>query len=159
MRTLVLLLIVIAVVGSRAQGRETALPKPMVTGLKMPESVAVGPDGRIFVTEIGDFDKDGDGRVMVIKNGEAVPFATGLDDPKGMVAHLEWLYVADKTKVWRIDRKGNATIFAPANAFPTTPLFLNDITVDPESGILYVSDSGDLKGKGALSIASPPRAW
>ncbi|MFM7150651.1 MAG: hypothetical protein ACKO23_12485, partial [Gemmataceae bacterium] len=29
--------------------------------LKNPESVAIAPDGRVFVTTIGEFDKDGDG--------------------------------------------------------------------------------------------------
>src|SRR5262249_40788225 len=72
------------------------LPKPMVTGLVNPESVCVGPGGRIFVTTIGEFDKDGDGAVMVIENGKAVPFVTGLDDPKGMAVFQKWLFVADK---------------------------------------------------------------
>src|ERR1700722_2685367 len=91
-----------------ADAREKNLPKPLITGLKNPESVAVGTDGRIYITEIGEFDKDGDGRVLVIQDGKAIPFATGLDDPKGLASHLEWLYVADKNKVWRIDRKGTA---------------------------------------------------
>ena len=92
-----------------------ALPKPLVTGLKNPESVAVGSDGRIYVTEIGEFGKDGDGRVMVIVNGKAVPFATGLDDPKGMVAWQKWLFVTDKKRVWRIDHTGKAKVFAAAS--------------------------------------------
>ena len=47
-------------------------------------------------------------------------------------------------------------LFVPANAFPTPPLFLNDITADPESGMLYVSDSGDLKGhNGAVYSITP----
>src|SRR5437868_1271885 len=68
-----------------AAAQEKKLPPPLVTGLKNPESVAVGLDGRIYITEIGEFNKDGDGRVMVVQNGQAVPFATGLDDPKGIV--------------------------------------------------------------------------
>jgi len=158
MRILVVLLIALSGFVSRiADAHGMELPKPLVSGLKMPESVAVGTDGRIYVTEIGELDKDGDGRVLVIQHGQAVPFATGLDDPKGLAAHLEWLYVADKNKVWRIDRKGAATLFAPANAFPTTPLFLNDIVVDQESGIVYVSDSGDLKGKGGAVYRITPK--
>ena len=123
------------------------LPNPLVSGLKNPESVAIGPDGRTYISEIGEFGKDGDGRIMVIVNGKAVPFATGLDDPKGMVAWGNSLFVTDKKRVWRIDRKGKAHVFAAEKAFPAPPLFLNDITVD-ENGILYVSDSGDLAGEG-----------
>jgi glucose/arabinose dehydrogenase len=135
------------------------LPKPFVTGLKNPESAAVGLDGRIYVTEIGEFGKDGDGRVLVIdKDGKAVPFATGLDDPKGMVSFQTSLFVADNKRVVKIDKTGKVTVLADEKAFPTPPMFLNDITADPEVGfdseskqlfhLLYVSDSGDLKGAG-----------
>ncbi len=124
-----------------------ALPKPMVTGLKNPESCCVGLDGRVYVTCIGEFDKDGDGAVMVIENGAAKPFATGLDDPKGMVAFKQFLFVADKKRILRIDPKGKVTVLADAKAFPVPPMFLNDMAVD-EYGTLYVSDSGDLKGIG-----------
>lgn len=124
------------------------LPKPTVTGLKNPESVAVGANGRVFIGEIGEFGKDGDGRILVLdKAGKAVPFATGLDDPKGMVFWFKWLFVTDNKRVWRIDEKGKKEVFAAKSAFPREPLFLNDIAVD-EQGILYVSDSGDLKGNG-----------
>jgi glucose/arabinose dehydrogenase len=123
-------------------------PKVLVKGLKNPESVAVGSDGRIYVSIIGEFGKDGDGSIVVIKGTEAVPFVTGLDDPKGLASFQKWLFVADNNRVWRIDLKGKKELFAPPTAFPTQPLFLNDVVVDQESGILYVSDSGDLKGKG-----------
>jgi glucose/arabinose dehydrogenase len=123
-------------------------PAPIIKGLKNPESVTVASDGRIYVTEIGEFGKDGDGRVMVVdKDGKATPFATGLDDPKGIVAFQNVLYVADNKRVLRIDNKGKVTVLADEKAFPTPPLFLNDICVD-ESGTIYVSDSGDLKGNG-----------
>jgi glucose/arabinose dehydrogenase len=141
-----LILIGTFVGGSAVAGDQ--LPKPMVTGLKNPESVAVGMDGRIYVSEIGEFGKDGDGRIVVIdKSGKATPFATGLDDPKGIVYWQKSLFVTDNKRVWRIDEKGNAIVFAAKEAFPIEPLFLNDIAVD-EKGVLYVSDSGDLKGKG-----------
>src|SRR5688500_13806587 len=99
------------------------LPKPLVTGLKSPESVC-GGQGAIYVTEIGEFGKDGDGRVSVIKDGKAVAFAEGLDDPKGIAATGEALYVADKTKIVKIDFKGKVSEFADAKKFPTPPMFL-----------------------------------
>ena len=133
-------------------------PKPMVEGLKSPESVAVGPDGTIYVSEIGEFGKDGDGRIVTIKNGKIVPFVDGLDDPKGIVVFSKWLFVADVTKVLRIDLMSRKVeLFAPANAFPTPPMFLNDITADPESGTIYVSDSGDLKGHGGAVYRISPQ--
>jgi sugar lactone lactonase YvrE len=130
--------------------------KPIVEGLKNPESVAVGPNGRLYVSVIGEFDKDGDGSVVVVENGKVTPLAEGLDDPKGLAVTAQFVYVADKKKVWRIG-KGKADVFVPANAFPTEPLFLNDIVVDPESGTLYVSDSGDLKGGGGAVFRITPQ--
>ena len=61
------------------------LSPPLITGLKNPESVAIGRDGRMFVTVIGEMGKDGDGGVMIVKPGKTQPYATGLDDPKGLV--------------------------------------------------------------------------
>jgi glucose/arabinose dehydrogenase len=155
MKKLIALLLVL--LGFAPVSRAAALPRPLVTGLKNPESVAVGSDGRIYISTIGEFDKDGDGAIMVVQDGKAVPFATGLDDPKGLAAFQNLFFVADKTKVWRIDAKGKAEVFAPAAAFPTSPLFLNDLVVDPESGILYVSDSGDLAGKGGAVYRISPK--
>jgi gluconolactonase len=126
-------------------------------GLATPESVLVGPGGRLYVSEIGGFGKDGDGQVSVIgKSGNAEPFAKGLDDPKGLAIVKGTLYAADKTRIWKIDKAGNATVFVKAEDFPQPLLFLNDLVADG-SGNLYVSDSGDLEkgGKGAIFKISP----
>ena len=56
-----------------------------ISGLKMPESVVQGQDGKIYVSEINGFGKDGDGQITVIENGKARVFTSGLDDPKGLV--------------------------------------------------------------------------
>lgn len=136
------------------------LPAPLITGLVAPESVTIGPNGKMYATQIGEFGKDGDGSVVVIENGKATPVATGLDDPKGIVAFRQWLYVADNKRVLRIDVGGKGPVktdlFAPANAFPIEPLFLNDIAADPESGMLYVSDSGTTKGEGGAVFRITP---
>ncbi len=122
--------------------------------------MSIGPDKRIYITTIGEFDKDGDGAVMVVEDGKAVPFATGLDDPKGMVWAGGFLFVADKKRVWRIDRKGKAEVFVSADKFPVPPIFLNDIEVVPGGfpfgGFsLYVSDSGK-DGKGGAVYRIDP---
>ena len=138
-----------------AAAAEPPKPKLLVEGLKNPESVAVSPQGRIFVSEIGGFDENGDGTVVEIVAGKAKTFAKGLDDPKGLACYKDLLFVADKQRVWKIDAAGKATVFAAASAFPTPPLFLNDLTIDGK-GALYVSDSGDLKGgRGAVFRISP----
>jgi glucose/arabinose dehydrogenase len=145
-------------ISSYATAQDKKLPTPLVTGLKMPESVCVANDGRIFVTAIGEFGKDGDGRVMLIDKGKAVEFAKGLDDPKGIVAWAGVLFVNDNKRVIRIDNKGNTSVYVDEKAFPNPPQFLNDICVD-ERGTLYVSDSGDLKGNGGCiyRISSAPK--
>jgi len=128
-----------------------------ITGLATPESALIGPDGRIYVSEIGGFGKDGDGKVTAIgPDGKATPFASGMDDPKGLAAIGKTIYVADKTRIWKIDAKGTASVFVKADDFPLPLLFLNDLTVD-RSGNLFVSDSGDIEkgGKGAIFKVTP----
>lgn len=136
------------------------LPAPLVEGMKNPESVTIGGDGRIYITSIGEIDKDGDGTVFVIEKGKAVPFATGLDDPRGITAYQKWLYVADRQRIRRIDAKGKVEDHVAATAFPAPPTMLNDVAVDQESGTLYVSDSGNRENKGGAvyRISSPKKA-
>jgi sugar lactone lactonase YvrE len=128
-----------------------------VKGLASPESVITGPDARLYVSEIGEFGKDGDGKVTVIgKSGQAEPFAKGFDDPKGLAASKDAIFVADKTRIWKIDLQGHASVFVKAQDFPQPPLFLNDLAID-SGGNLYVSDSGDIEkgGKGAIFKITP----
>ena len=139
-----------------AAAAEPPKPKLLVEGLKNPESVAVSAAGRVFVSVIGGFDKNGDGTVVEVVDGKAKTIAKGLDDPKGLACWKDLLFVADKKRVWRIDAAGKATVFAAADAFPTPPLFLNDLTVD-EHGNLYVSDSGDLQGGGGAVFGISPQ--
>ena len=156
LRYLLFALLLLAAPAARA----AELPKPAVEGLVNPESVAVGPGGKLYVSVIGEFDKDGDGSIAVIDGGKAKTFVGGLDDPKGIAFFQNWLYVADKTKVFRINvgaKEPKADLVADAAKFPVAPKFLNDVAVDPESGTVFVSDSGDLKGAdGKVYRLTPP---
>ncbi len=123
-------------------------PLQKITGLKTPESVVQAKDGRIFISEIGEFGKDGDGQItMIDKSGKRSVFANGFNDPKGLAVIGINLYVADKDKISKISPDGSASVFAAASAFPVKPQFLNDLEADPQ-GNLYVSDSGDIMGSG-----------
>ncbi len=124
------------------------VPQPLVSGLTNPESVCYDLTGRLFVSEIGERNKDGDGKVTLIENGQAKPFATGLDDPKGLIFYKDALYVTDKTKIVKIDVEGKTSVFAAAEAFPAMPMFLNDIAVEEKYEVMLVTDSGDRQGKG-----------
>ena len=124
----------------------TAHSSKTLSSFALPESVVSMPDGRVFVTEIGEFGKDGDGQVTIINtDGTREVLATGLNDPKGMDYWNGNLYIADVNKVVKVDMTGKVTTVADTKDFPTKPVFLNDIEIDGQ-GNLYVSDSGDEKG-------------
>ena len=121
-----------------------------VTGLKTPESVVQAKDGNIYISEIAEFGKDGDGQISKVdKDGNVTVFATGMDDPKGITAIGEKLYVADKNRVLEVNKDGTWQVYGAQMAFPGTPVFLNDVVAD-KLGNLYVSDSGDLKSGGQI---------
>ncbi|HZV62271.1 MAG TPA: SMP-30/gluconolactonase/LRE family protein [Methylophilaceae bacterium] len=126
------------------------------SAFKMPESVAVAKDGKVYVSEIGEFGKDGDGQISVLSSdGTPGVFAKGMDDPKGIYFHGDTLFVADNKRVLKVGPDGKSEVFAAAEAFPATPQFLNDVVVD-DAGNVYVSDSGDLKGKGGAIYRISP---
>src|SRR4051812_34336214 len=106
-----LLVLVSLLFGTTPTWAHDQLPPPLVTGLKYPESVAVGHGGRIFISEMGERGQEGDGRILVVDENKAVPFATGLDDPRGIVFWNKWLFVTDNQRIWRIDEKGKAEVF------------------------------------------------
>ena len=153
MRMSKLLVALVALVSISAQAHEGK----KITSLKMPESAIAAKDGRVFVSEIGEFGKDGDGQITVIdKNGEAKVFAQGLDDPKGLAIVGKDLYVADNHRVIKITPDGKTSVFVAAEAFPDAPQFLNDLESDA-AGNIYVSDSGDLKGVGGAVYKINPQ--
>ncbi len=122
----------------------------VISGLVSPESVAQDAKGDIYVSEIGEFNKDGDGKITRISiDGKLSTFASGMDDPKGLTFIGKSLYVTDKNRVLKVESDGKWTVFGSTMAFPQTPVFLNDITSD-DAGNLYVSDSGNLKSGGAI---------
>lgn len=143
-------------------GEKSATAAPLatsaktVTGLVMPESAIAHADGRIFITEIGGYGKDGDGKVTVLNpDGTTATIADGLNDPKGIDLFNNQLYVADMNQVLRIDLDGKKTVFAKTADFKGTPTFFNDIEIDG-LGNVYVSDSGDDNGKHAAIYQISP---
>lgn len=133
---------------SGTQAKEATIPK--ITGLKMPESVVQAKDGAIYISEIGEFNGDGDGQISKMdKHGNVTVFAKGMNDPKGLTIIGDKLYVADKNKVLEVNKDGTWRVYADMPAFPIAPKFLNDLEAD-RMGNLYVSDSGDLKTGGAI---------
>jgi sugar lactone lactonase YvrE len=114
------------------------------TLLKTPESALyVEAEKLLYVSNIDGqpWEKDGKGSVgKVGLDGKIiqVDWVKGLEAPKGLGLYKNKLYVADVDKVAVIDTKKAAIV-------QTIPVEgakgLNDITVDPKNGVVYVSDS------------------
>ncbi len=122
----------------------------IITGLKQPESIAIGPGGKVYVSETGEYDKANDGYIRVLEGGKLRKFATGLDDPHGIKWFKDHLFVSDNMGfVWRIDSQGNVERFVDATDFPRKITNFNDIEIDSD-GNLYISDSGDWEGGGGV---------
>jgi hypothetical protein len=122
----------------------------IITGLKQPESVAIGPGGKVYVSETGEYEKANDGYISILEGGQLRRFASGLDDPHGIKWYKDHLFVSDNMGlVWRIDAKGNPERFVDATDFPLKTTNFNDLEIDSE-GNLYISDSGDWEGGGGI---------
>jgi glucose/arabinose dehydrogenase len=126
----------------------------LATGLKHPEAVAAGNDGKIYVALVGETGKEGEGSIAVIdKKGNASSLVSGLDHPAGIFVQQGGfqgvIYLVDKKGLWRIDTKGTKDLLVKADAFPTPPHKLTNLTADAKGGSLYVTDAGDKDGKGA----------
>ena len=141
--------VVVAVLSSIAPvGFAFDSPRPLVSGLGSPAAVCVGPQGLLYVSETGALNKDGDGKISVIRDGQPHTFADGLNDPMGIVFFRDALYVVDKTKVVRIDPTGRTADYMTAKDFPAPPQSLRHVVVDAPNGIFLISDAGDEHGNG-----------
>ena len=102
-------LLLILVLGTPAQAAQATLDK-VIAGFASPESVVVAGD-HVYVSNVGDklepFAKDGDGFISRLDrqgNVRELKWKSGLNAPKGMIAHNGVLYVADIDRVlgWRM---------------------------------------------------------
>ena len=105
---------------------------------------------------LGKMTVKGDGEIVEVKDGKVLPIAAGMDDPAGLTVRDDELFCADKTKIWRIDRAGKASVYLDADAFPIKPKSLNDITTGP-NGDLFTSDSGNFTSAGAVFRITPDK--
>jgi gluconolactonase len=146
-----------SVLGAQVPAGAFDRPASAVGSIPAPESVAIGPDGAWYVSSFGKFGVAGDGAVYRVEpgGGRAKVWATGLDDPCGLVFVGDTLWAADRRGVYRV-RQGRAELVYDAASFPRPLHFLNDLATGP-AGTLYVSDTGDstAAGRGAVFVLAP----
>ncbi len=106
-----------------------------------PESITKGFNDNYYVTVMNG-DVEGDGEVVEISSNGVKVFAKGFDEPKGIVYLEDNLYFSDLTRVWKVDKDGNASVFVEKNHFPEEVLYLNDVGVDAQGKGIYVVDMG-----------------
>lgn len=119
---------------------EPEIQFPVNVGIK-PESITKGFNGNYYVT-VMNAKEEGDGEVVEISNTGVKVFAKGFDEPKGIVYLNDHLYFSDVTRIWRVDKDGNARVFIKKDDFPSEVLYLNDVSIDAEGKGIYVADMG-----------------
>lgn len=157
-RVLLLMVLLVGAVPMIAAGEPK--PKPLATGLDRLVAVAVGPDGRIYVAANDD---NGKNAILVLQQGKAVPFAAGFDFARSMAWYQKWLFVLDNHRIWKVDLKGKAEVLKTDVPVPKDGRTLGRITVDPESGSLFVTEFDEKAGqiyridaKGKVTLITPP---
>jgi hypothetical protein len=118
------------------------------TGLVNPTSMAIGPDGDLYVSSRFE------GTVYrVMQDGEVAPFATDLGIPCGLAFDREGtLFVGDRSgTIFRVDRAGQATAHAslPSSvaafhlAFgPDEALYVSAPTLSPYDSVFKIGRDG-----------------
>lgn len=123
--------------------KQSGIQFPVSVGEK-PESITKGFHGNYYVTVMNG-KEDGDGEVVEISPKGVKVFAKGFDEPKGIVFLKDHLYFSDLTRIWKVDKEGNASIFIKKENFPEEVLYLNDVAKDAEGKGIYVADMGATK--------------
>ena len=79
--------------------------------------MAAAPSGKIYLA-VGESGTDNGGTVQILDGTKLVPFAKGLGEPTGITTFGGFVFVADRTRVWRIDPRGEARVLSAVGAFP-----------------------------------------
>jgi sugar lactone lactonase YvrE len=111
-----------------------------------PESITRGWGGKFYVSiqgpsgALGVF--DGEVRQLDINTGVVTPFASGMENPRGITFTGSFLAVADQLRVFKIDQAGNVTVLAEGSQFPFPVNFFNDAATEEGGKAVYVTEMG-----------------
>ncbi len=67
--------LVLTILATLPAGSLLAQEPQIITGLKQPESIAIGPGGKVYVSETGEYEKANDGYISVLEGGKLRRFA------------------------------------------------------------------------------------
>ncbi len=113
---------------------------PLKVGVR-PESITKGFNGNYYVTVMNG-KETGDGELVEVSDKGIKVFAKGFDEPKGIAFLNEHLFFSDVTRIWKVDKEGNASIFVGKENFPAEVLYLNDVSIDAKGTGIFVADMG-----------------
>jgi len=138
--TLITISTMAAITYSNSSTAQQSTPLWTLSGFEQPESV-VGNKQFLYVSNINGTPMEANGQGYISKitpDGQWVKqhWANGMDAPKGMAIHQGYLYVADLTRLHKVDLSDGKTV---AQWQVPTAKMLNDVTVSPD-GVVYVSD-------------------
>lgn len=123
------------------------------SGLSHPRFMELAPNGDVFLSEPDA------GKVTLLHDGKAYPFATGFNKPHGLALHDGALYVADLIAVWKLAYKDGAlkagarTRITKDGFGPLGGHFSRDIAFDRDGG-LYLA----IGSMSNVDEEAPPRA-
>ncbi len=132
--------ILVGLVLTMCQPKQKEISFPLKVGSN-PESITKGFNDNYYVTVMNG-SEPGDAELVEISPEGVKVFAKGFDQPKGIAYIQDNLYFSDVTRVWKVDKEGNATIFVDADGFPEEVRYLNDVASDAAGNGLYVADMG-----------------
>lgn len=161
--------------GSAAGGDATARATPAVvahdtrlgverhvTGLVGPTQMITGPDGRLWVAQLGGPENAGDGQVVAVDppSGDVEVLVDGLQKPTGIAWLDGGLWIATPTQLLRADGQPPGAPVTVLEGLANNGRSNGTLTVTPDGLLLYETsgrerDGGAVDGSGALWLLDP----
>lgn len=138
----------------------TVVPAQYTDNIRYCESVVFNADTLLVANfgsdELNPLNNQGKGYILQFADTSSKVLITPdgtLSAPKGMVIKDNRLYIADVGKI-AIYNLANRSLAPQVIPFPENDLYVNDLEVDPETGILYatVTNTGNIY---SLDVSNP----